>query len=150
VRNSLFHYSEKPFRLKARRYEQESNWQLSAHCKPNGLWVSVKGGQDWEAFCRGDNFALEGLKNKTPIAVKPEANILWVSGVKEFDTFAEKYGEPAKYGDHCINWPKVATDFDGIIIAPYIWQRRLHQGSSWYYGWDCASGCIWNLEAIEA
>jgi hypothetical protein len=150
MRNALLHYSQKPFKLKKQTYEQERNWQLSSHIKPNGLWVSVKGEHDWEAFCRGENFSVERLKNETPIIIKPDANILWVHGTKEFDAFAEKYGLDARYGGRCINWPKVAEDYDGIIIAPYIWERRLHESSSWYYGWDCASGCIWNLEAIEA
>jgi len=50
-----------------------------------------------------------------------------------------------------INWPAVAEKYDGIIIAPYIWQRRLSDNPDhfWYYGWDCASGCIWNTEVIE-
>jgi hypothetical protein len=48
-----------------------------------------------------------------------------------------------------IEWRKVAERFDGIIIAPYIWQRRLDLESSWYYSWDCASGCIWNASAVR-
>ena len=37
---------------------------------------------------------------------------------------------------------------DGIIIAPYQWYCRMTV--DWYYTWDCASGCIWNLDAIES
>ncbi|QBI98814.1 hypothetical protein SEA_BOBBY_184 [Mycobacterium phage Bobby] len=47
-----------------------------------------------------------------------------------------------------IDWGKVAADYGGIIIAPYQWSRRMDP--HWYYTWDCASGCIWNLEAIES
>ena len=46
-----------------------------------------------------------------------------------------------------IDWPKVAERYDGIIIAPYQWSRRL-DGPMWYYGWDCASGCVWRARAV--
>lgn len=26
---------------------------------------------------------------------------------------------------------------------------RLDNRCTWYYGWDCASGCIWDKDAIE-
>jgi hypothetical protein len=46
-----------------------------------------------------------------------------------------------------IDWPRVAERFDGVIIAPYQWKHRLEL--MWYYGWDCASGCIWNARAVS-
>jgi hypothetical protein len=45
-----------------------------------------------------------------------------------------------------IDWLRVAQKSAGIIIAPYIWERRLHL--PWYYGWDCASGCVWDAAAV--
>ena len=53
----------------------------------------------------------------------------------------------AKYKNRCIAWEKVAAKYDGLIITPYIWQRRMEL--NWYYTWDCASGCIWNVRAIK-
>lgn len=41
----------------------------------------------------------------------------------------------------------VAKDYDGIEIAPY--QESLRYDLEWYYGWDVASGCIWNFEGIR-
>jgi len=38
----------------------------------------------------------------------------------------------------------VSKEYDGIEIAPYQWDARL--SLIWYYGWDVASGCIWNLD----
>lgn len=47
-----------------------------------------------------------------------------------------------------IDWQAVASDHDGIIISPYNWPAR-HE-MIWYYPWDCASGCIWNADAITS
>lgn len=43
--------------------------------------------------------------------------------------------------------PKTLMDQEGG--APYQWRRRNERGFSWYYGWDCASGCIWRASAIR-
>ena len=37
----------------------------------------------------------------------------------------------------------------GIIISPYQWDCRLALESGWYYGWDCSSGCIWDISCIQ-
>ena len=50
---------------------------------------------------------------------------------------------------HEIDWKKVKSKYQGIIIAPYQWSCRLNLDSNWYYGWDCASGCIWDLDCIK-
>lgn len=47
-----------------------------------------------------------------------------------------------------IQWEKVKKEYDGIVIAPYQWECRLRNKFMWYYSWDCASGCIWNIDAI--
>ena len=46
-----------------------------------------------------------------------------------------------------INWLAVARDYDGILIAPYCYTRRMTL--DWYNTWDCASACVWNARAIE-
>lgn len=48
-----------------------------------------------------------------------------------------------------ISWKKVRKNYDGIIIAPYQWDCRNASETTWYYPWDCASGCIWNLEKVS-
>jgi hypothetical protein len=66
----------------------------------------------------------------------------------ELVAFEEKYGiedQPRRY--MVINWGKVAVDYDGIEIAPYIFKAR--NKHMWYYGWDIASGCIWANGAIQ-
>ena len=46
-----------------------------------------------------------------------------------------------------IDWKKVASKYDGIEINPYQFEARYQY--LWYYGWDVASGCIWNLKSVK-
>ena len=67
----------------------------------------------------------------------------------EFDKYVRRLGrEPYRYV-YQIRWEEVKTLWDGIIISPYNWKCRHSPSTEWYYGWDCASGCIWNVEAIK-
>ena len=51
---------------------------------------------------------------------------------------------------HSLDWQAVAQNWQGILIPQYLWSMRLNSRHAWYYSWDCASGCIWNPEAIAA
>jgi hypothetical protein len=90
-----------------------------------------------------------------------ESRLLRLTSEQAIHTFTEKYR--AKIDDlpvwmagtrsissmH-IEWPKVAAEYGGIEIAPYQWSCRLDPDVSWYYGWDVASGCIWDASLITA
>jgi hypothetical protein len=122
------------------------------HTKPKGLWVSDEAAEmGWREWCNAEGFGLGVLEHEVVLA--PSANILRITSVAELDDFGAHYG---KCPDHqyfrdepCIMWGDVAQEYDGILITPYQWERRLETGSSWYYGWDCASGCIWRARAVE-
>lgn len=121
--------------------------------KPRGLWVSVEGDDDWASWCRSEGFRNIDAQVITRVTLSPDANVLLLANADEIDAFSRAYGfEYRLPGSHIVNnpidWQRVAGDYDGLIIAPYIWDRRIHTGSRWYYGWDCASGCIWNKRAI--
>jgi hypothetical protein len=77
--------------------------------------------------------------------------VLLIKNSEEMYQFHEKYKGDVYPGFPMvmIDWSKVAKDFDGIVITPYLWERRLDHHVNWYYGWDCASGCIWNTSVIE-
>lgn len=118
----------------------------------NGLWVSVEGENDWREWCVSNDFALGRLTHMHEIALAKDAKVLRLSSVRDIDDLTHRYGcVPMSYVPDCvgIDWRRVATDYEGIIIAPYILSRRLHDGSNWYYGWDCASGCIWDAAAVD-
>lgn len=144
----LSHFSDKRLSLDSLvALEQDA-----ARFKPRGFWVSVDGPDDWEGWCTSEGFRLERLAIRHRVTVTDAANILRMSCGAELDDFTRRYaGEWDSFRGNKIDWPKVAGDYDGIIIAPYVWSCRLDGPSSgWYYSWDCASGCIWNLDAIAS
>jgi len=61
--------------------------------------------------------------------------------------FTRKFKEQNHYSDDMINWEEVSKNWEGIEIVPYIWTAR--NILNWYYPWDVASGCIWNLDGIS-
>jgi hypothetical protein len=145
----LTHYSFTPLVLdRTRTYEQKE--ALYSHLKPRGFWVSVDGEHDWKEWCTDESFHLAALDNPTALTLAPDANVLTLTTVAEILAFTGEYGVAARYdgGAPAIDWQRVAGEYDGIIIAPYQWECRYEHHTSWYYGWDCASGCIWNLDAL--
>lgn len=120
--------------------------------KPDGFWVSV--GTSWLEWCHAESFGLERAAVVTRVVLAPDANVLRLDGARALDEFTKQFGmrptwqtsAPLGLRDHCIDWSAVAAAYDGIVIAPYCYQRRFDL--MWYYGWDCASGVIWNLSAI--
>jgi hypothetical protein len=148
----LLHYSSKPLGV-----IDSIPQQKEPDHKPRGLWFSVGDGEDgWRAWCEVETFGLARLALITPIILKPSARVLWLRGGLEIDAFSREYGcgYPFLKNDRgvedIVDWGRVAKAHDGIIIAPYVWSRRLDGRARWYYGWDCASGCIWNADAAQA
>lgn len=164
----LEHYSKGPLAWPPRDYVQTNHKEGWGHPpKPEGLWVSVKGGDpDWPEWCESEDFRLEHLAVCTRVILADNANIRIVNGEAELATFDEQYGTDYAYGygssvaHRRIDWIKLAEDYDGLIIAPYVWACRLpwrtdepthrYRISDWYYPWDCASGVIWKARAIAA
>lgn len=146
----LRHYSSKPIKA-AKSVEQID--ASPAH-KPCGLWVSAHSYEDnWRDWCEAEQFGIGDLEYV--IELTPGANVLHISSTVALDAFHEKYKKPFElisWDDYeLIDWARVAAEYQGIIIAPYQWSRRLDGPvHNWYYGWDCASGCIWCADAISS
>lgn len=141
---ALIHYTPRSFMLnRARVYKQEVDF------KPRGLWLSV--GRAWEDWCRGEDWGVSTLTHRTGVTFAAGANVLTLSTVEGIDKFTAEHCVPIIHDGRpvdvdFVDWPTLATLYDGIIIAPYQHQRRL--SLPWYYPWDCASGCVWNLDVI--
>lgn len=58
-----------------------------------------------------------------------------------------EYSDSGIMGKSFINYGKVALSYGAMEVTPYLHKRRL--SSMWYYGWDCASGCVWEKKAIK-
>lgn len=141
------HYSKKPLKkvysINVRRQR--------INPKPTGLWYSVEGvGNGWKSWCEAGQFAVDRFKSQTEIFVDFDL-IKVISSVDELDAFHEEFHDyiPGTQFGQFINWIEVTEQYSGIEIAPYQWDRRLSRKCLWYYGWDCASGCIWDKQAIN-
>jgi hypothetical protein len=130
---------------------QKSSW------KPEGLWYGC--GSAWIDWCKAENF--DGIGKNFYELVLDRSKILVIENLREFDEFEKRFvvdppymdafksmgADPDRVFRHAhIDWNSVSCDYAGIEINPYQWERRLNR--LWYYGWDCASGCIWNKRAV--
>jgi hypothetical protein len=147
----LIHYANKEFALEPRQYDQhELPWQA----KPNGLWISIEGPDDWEWWCTQEDYNTENLVVSYEVKLKENAKILYLHTEEEILEMAEKYPNKTRSWDiesdtYQLDWNEIKKEYQGIIIPQYLWECRLSLKSCWYYGWDCTSGCIWDLTCIE-
>ena len=112
--------------------------------KPFGLWVSVDGPDDWPAWCRAESFAEPWDQHHYRVELAADARIRLITSADELVVFHDLYARDM----WDVDWVAVSRRYQGIMIAPYLWSMRLHDQVRWYYGWDCASGCIWDASAI--
>lgn len=148
----LYHYSYRAVEKLYNKIQRDD-----ADFKPKGFWVSCEDFETtWRDWCEGEEFNLHRLTHVHDVKLKRNAKLLHIKNAKGIDSFTEEYkARDGKFGGDLnrtgmfIDWARVAARYQGIIIAPYLWERRLHVGTSWYYGWDCASGCIWDVSAIQ-
>jgi hypothetical protein len=151
----LIHFSNHVITEVHGNHNSPGNW------KPKGFWVSVEGnGDGWSDWCRDNEWGTDRLANAHEVTLADSANILWIRSVEELDAFAEQWKIQPDWNDPIqrkwhhletkIDWEAVAHRWRGIIITPHLWERRLDGGAFWYYGWDCASGCIWDPAAIAS
>ena len=138
----FIHYSKEPIGT-----IYSKNQRLPHHFKPEGFWFSVEGVNSigWKEWCENDEWALENLRCQTELFFHENANMLFIRNREEILHFVKEYKE-----ELCINWTALAEKYQGIVIAPFNWEFRASVRMTWYYGWDCASGCIWDATAIES
>ena len=112
--------------------------------KPNGLWYSADA--VWKKWCESEEFRTDQVVVETELEINL-TKILVIDTIDKFDAFNEEFMIES-YGQYEeINWSKVASKYGGIEIAPYQYKRR--HGPFWYCGWDVASGCIWDADAVK-
>lgn len=154
ARERLVHYSAEPV------IELHGEWHPTGHLKPAGFWFSVDGNDDgWADWCQAEEWGLDRLTYRHEVVLANDARVLRLSSARDIHAFDARYSVPAypeypELGGRGINWAKVATEavdepggYQGIIIAPYIWECRFDP--HWYYGWDCASGVVWDVAAVK-
>lgn len=144
---SLAHWSARQVRsLEVRQYPQTVTF------KPMGFWFDCD--NDWKRWCQGEKFRPDGLTWRHTVTIRDWSRIVQLNNEQEIDDFTTGFGAPLsplrdlpfEKWTCGINWPLVAEDHAGIVIAPYCWPRRMQY--VWYYGWDCASGCVWDTSVV--
>jgi len=165
---TYYHWASNPIELRGMSYPQ------SGHPKPNGLWFDING--SWKRWCEAVQFRLEDLRCRHTVTILDASRILFLRNEKEIDVFTRQYGKDIsshiqtlqssedldafarQYGSdlfsniqgqfsNYIMWEEVAEKHSGIIIDPY--SRARSQTYLWYYGWNCAGGCIWDTSVIR-
>ena len=142
---SLSHYSDKHVRKVYSTASQLSDLVM----KPKGFWVSVDGQDDWKSWCQAEEFHLHRLTYRHKVYLTPEARtrVLTLEDEQEVLSFSNEFSlAPSRYN---MDWAEIAKRWAGVIIAPYMWELRRDTRTTWYYGWDCASGCIWDASVIR-
>jgi hypothetical protein len=149
----LIHYSNAPVKLDtliARGQDEDGAM------KPKGLWLSDEDAEcAWREWCIAENFRLDLLTHVHEVTLSNTANLLILDtpdAIRKFGrTFAMTHGRFAQAGlrgNMMLDWVRVIQRWHGLIITPYQWDCRLATDCVWYYGWDCASGVIWDPSAI--
>lgn len=112
--------------------------------KPNGLWYGI--GTAWIDYTR-DTFPHREQEHMFKIDVD-ESQMKIIRTLDEMAAFDEEYGVPHKRAPHYrfIDYVRVAKDYGGIEIAPYI--DGAYGNFMWYNSWDVPSGCIWRKGVI--
>lgn len=134
--------------------------------KPRGIWYGIA--DSWIDWCIGEHFG--GIHQYIYEVVVDEDKILKIDNISDFERFEDEHNDIPEWRKELreaegfsafdfhlprmfsrrfdsMNYRKVAENFGGIEISPYQWDKRLE--SMWYYGWDCASGCIWKPDTIK-
>ena len=127
------HMSKNPLVL-----EKRSHVQIPG-MKPCGFWYGI--GPAWREWVQSEMPHWIGEFNYELSLGK--SAILVIDTCAGLDGFDRKYSR----GEFNVDWELVSEKYDGIEIDPYQWSRR-HE-HMWYYGWDVASGCLWNLQQVS-
>lgn len=127
-------------------FDPDRQYQQVRGMKPTGLWLSVD--DDWRRWCRDEELDWADRAPDVPFEIVDPSRILALTTAEDLDMFSEKFID--LFADHYyVEWELLTQHFAGILIAPYQWSRRLHFKTSWYYTWDCASACIWDLSVVR-
>ena len=139
---------------------QVSGFSQEPGYKPEGLWYECQDGssESWEQFCAWNlTDGANRYDSSYNVVLKDDGYyILHITDEQHLEKFNKMYSinHPAdldgtKGLDKVIDWPRVASDYAGIEICPYLSSKRNDDDFFWYYGWDVASGCIWDSSGIK-
>ncbi len=116
--------------------------------KPQGLWYACGG--EWIEWMLSE--MPEWLRSYKYVYTLDldYSQMLKIRTLGQLEAFEKRYlsmFEDRDLQGYKIDWREVAEEYGGIEICPYQWEARMEK--LWYYGWDVASGCIWDTRLIQ-
>ena len=127
-----------------------SSFSQKADFKPKGLWYAC--GDEWIQWAINENYGFGDWVYLVHINMAKMLKLKNAADIREFGAEFEvprNSSSKSEYYHFNIDWPKVAARYSGIEICPYISSLRLEPEVAWYYGWDVASGCVWDPSALK-
>lgn len=118
-----------------------------AFAKPKAFWLSDEADDvSWRVWASENGWPIGTVRNDFYCDL---SNVLHLKSEEDLYHFTNEYGQKSSrlhIDDQEILWPRVGTDYKGLLITPYIWECRLDL--CWYYTWDCASAAIWDVSCL--
>jgi hypothetical protein len=137
------HVSKKPIPRLSGSFAQKVGY------KPKGLWYDCDKG--WITWMEGEMPHWGKDINYIYLVKIPKSKIFKINSGDELQKFHEEFsvGTEAEgwMANEMVDWREVAKHANGIEICPYQGGKRM--SIDWYYGWDVASGCIWNPAGMK-
>ena len=131
-------------------FDPERTYDQYDAMKPRGLWLSVDG--DWERWLDEWGYRDDERWGTSTTFFRVDLDrCLVIDTTDKIDAFSLAYIKKNQHAGSfmLLDWEPLSKMSAGLVIAPYLWHRRLHEDTGWYYGWDCASACIWDLSVLE-
>lgn len=154
--HSYTHRSTADFVFDPHRVYNQKNTPSS--WKPTGLWISVD--YSWQHWLASEGYLDDSSWGSVDYTVDIDAKeCLWIRNHDQFISFHNNYivrnssvhnvtNEYSILSE--IDWEPLSKNWPGIFIAPYLYEFRLKKPyTDWYYTWDVASGCVWDLSIIR-
>ena len=131
-------------------FDPEYKYPTYKYNKPNGFWLATDG--SWREYTDntfGDRHRWARYEAEFTVDLE---RCLVIADTEGFVAFDKKYvGQDGFISTSFPNWEQVAEEYAGIVIHPH--QGWIGMATSslamWYYGWDCACACIWDLSVVK-
>lgn len=143
----LSHFSAQPMKFDPARTYLAPLDEGTLWSKPHGLWLSDETEHGWQKWCEAEKWNLDGFKHRLDFECDT-SRWLVLNTQRKVVAFTDKYGR-LDLGRYMADWAPVQAEYGGILISPYQWGLRLSDKAPWYYPWDCASACVWDLSTVE-
>lgn len=134
------HYSDAAF-----CWAPDRTYSQDGRHKPRGLWLDADGA--WRQWCEREQFQIHCLAVAHRVEFDP-TDVLLLADAEAIRWLAAAFPRRTGFDVSAIDWQRVAAAYAGVACVPHLWSLRYEV--PWYYGWDCASVCLWDLSIVTS